>query len=133
MTRHRDDPVENPHPHDRVANAVRRADWTNADVELRGLEQFLWRAIEASADAYDLWEGELEARFGDDPAAISSDDLVAMDPEMRLAYVGYLIRCVAILYGVHDGRSLEARPGSLAELLRELNDIHQLPVISDRS
>ena len=72
-------------------------------------------------------------RLDDLEALLEPDEVEALDDESKHAYLAALIGGVLILYGVNDGRTLDARPGSLAELLRKLNDIVHLPVMPTRS
>ncbi len=108
-----------------VIKAAEKVAGADADAELVAIEQLLWSAIDATDVGYRLWEAEGEERFGDDLLMIPAEEVDGMDDEWKLAYVGHLLRSLAILYGVNDGRTLEARPGSIAELLRKLNDIRQ--------
>ena len=107
-----------------VIDAVEAIDWATAAVELRAVEEFLWNFMDIAGSAYELGAERLD----DLEALLEPDEVEALDDESRDAYLAALIGGVLILYGVNDGRTLEARPGSLAGLLREVNDIVQLPV-----
>ena len=107
-----------------VIAAVESVDWANATVELREIEQFLWHFMDIADSAHELGV----ERFGDLEAFLKPDEVEALDDESKDGYLAMLIGGVLTLYGVNNGRTLEARPGSLAELLRKVNDVIQLPV-----
>ena len=107
--------------------------WGDMDVHIRTLEGALERALEATASEFFMWEQDGEDRYGDE-FSVTPADLEAMSPEWRLAYVGRLVRSLAMCYGVSTGDFggglplLEADANSPGGLLRALNDLVHMPV-----
>jgi hypothetical protein len=68
---------------------------------------------------------------------VTPEEIETMSPEWKLAYVGRLVRTLALCYGVETGdfgdqpRLLEADAHSPGGLLRALNDLVMLPMTSD--
>ena len=76
--------------------------WGDMDLRIRSVEEALERALEATANEFPLWEQDGEDRYGDE-FSVTPADLESMDPEWRLAYVGRLVRSLALCYGVETG------------------------------
>jgi hypothetical protein len=51
-------------------------------------------------DSIGLWEAEGEERFGDE-FELSVEDVVALDDDLRLAYIARLLYTAACMYGVN--------------------------------
>jgi hypothetical protein len=118
--------------------------WGSLDDHIRDMETALRLAMEMTADDYWRWENEFRPVHEFDAAGNIQDELTypadvvgEMSDEEKRAYVAGLIRVLALAYGVnselglwHGGLPIvgEASPGSLAALLRGLNDICWLPM-----
>jgi hypothetical protein len=117
--------------HRRVSDAIESVAWGDIDGEIRSLEDAMRRAVEATRADADRWDAELEGRYVDE-FSVDPSDVEDMDPAVRLAYVGRLVRSLALVWGVSGGylgREAvgEASPGSLGHMVRTLNDITWLP------
>jgi hypothetical protein len=68
---------------------------------------------------------------------VTPEEIETMSPEWKLAYVGRLVRNLALCYGVKTGDFgdqpplLEANAHLPGGLLRALNDLVMLPTTSD--
>jgi hypothetical protein len=67
------------------------------------------RALDATAAEFPLWEAEGEERYVDE-FGVSGEDVAEMTTEWRLAYVGRLVRTLALCYGVSTVTSTISRP-----------------------
>jgi hypothetical protein len=82
------------------------------DGHVRELELALAVLLEATRDAYPLWEDEALERFGSDSACMVSPEQAAELPaEVRLAWIGDLVRTVAFGWGVPYPPYHDVRPG----------------------
>lgn len=119
--------------------------WGDLEQAIYGLEVTLVLSLEATGDAIRQWEDEGEERFGDE-FSLSAEQVASLDDEWRLAYIARLLHTAAYSYGVSpraspgrtpDGHvtspvSWSDQPGSIARLLRGLNDIlHGVPPTLD--
>jgi hypothetical protein len=123
----------NPHQRQEALALIEQIPWGDMDGAIRTIEESLDRALAATAGEFPLWEAEGEERYVDEFTA-SGEDVDEMSLEWRLAYVGRLVRSLALLYGVSTGDFGEdpplllAEPCSPAGLLRALNDLVAPPV-----
>ncbi len=76
--------------------------WGDMDLHIRSVERALERAVAATAEEFPLWEAEGEERFIDE-FSVAEEDIAAMSAEWRLAYVGRLVRTIALCYGLGTG------------------------------
>jgi hypothetical protein len=115
--------------------------WGDIDGDIRGMEEALRLALEATSDDFHRWEEELgpplEAR-GCDEFSLPDAVLEAMPTDEKLAYVARLLRSLALQYGVsaefggaRTGLVGEAHEVSPAALLRGLNDLLWMPTTAD--
>lgn len=114
----------------RVAEAIESVAWGDTDRDIRCFEDVMRRAVEATRADADRWDAELEDRYVDE-FSVDPSDVADMDPGVRLAYVGRLVRTLALAWGVsagYRGREAvgEASPRSLGHMVRTLNDISWL-------
>lgn len=113
----------------RAVELIESIAWGDFDLDLRTFEDALRRAVEATQSYAEAWDAELYEQYGDE-FSIDLDRRDGMDESHLLAYVGRLVRTVALLYGVSAwGEDLvgQESAGSLASLLRGLNDITWIP------
>ena len=112
--------------------------WGDIEMAIYAFEVALALALEAvGPDSIGLWEAEGEERFGDE-FELSVEDVVALDDDLRLAYIARLLYTAACMYGVNPSNAVPGRSpegevtspltwgddvDSFAELLRGLNDI----------
>jgi hypothetical protein len=99
--------------------------WGDIDYAIRGVEETLRVAIDATRAEFLRWEEELEPTLGDEfpvPAA----QVEEMSDADKIAYLARLLRSLALQYGV-TGRLGEADDNSPAALLRGLLDISWMP------
>jgi hypothetical protein len=85
------------------------------DEAIRDVEETLDRALAATAGKFSLWEAEGEDRYADE-FSLTGEDVAEMSLEWRLAYVGRLVRTLALRYGVstrvfHKNGLSSFRPG----------------------
>jgi hypothetical protein len=115
--------------------------WGDMDDQIRGMEEALRLALEATSSDFYRWEEEigppLEAR-GYDEFSLPDAVLQAMPTDEKLAYVARLLRSLALQYGVsaefgggRTGLVGEAHEVSPAALLRGLNDTLWMPTTAD--
>jgi hypothetical protein len=109
--------------------------WGDMDTDIRSIEAALERALQATASEFPLWEDQGEDRYADE-FSVTPEEIETMSPEWKLAYVGRLVRNLALCYGVKTGDFgdqpplLEADAHSPGGLLRALNDLVMLPTTS---
>jgi hypothetical protein len=107
--------------------------WGDMDEAIRILEEVLDRVLDATAAEFPLWEAEGEDRYIDE-CSVSAEDVAEMSAEWRLAYIGRLVRSLALWYGVSTGDFGDDPPLLVADanspggLLRALNDVVAMPV-----
>jgi hypothetical protein len=132
----------NPEQRKRALALLERMAWGDMEGYLRTLESALRLALDATAEDFFRWEDqigpELEAQ-GFDEFSLPSGTVDAMSSEDKSAYVARLLRSLALSYGVHaefggkegGGLAGEAYELSPAALLRGLNDILWLPMVTE--
>ena len=76
--------------------------WGDMDGHIRCMEAALARALAATAEEFPLWEAEGEDHYVDE-FSLGGEDVAEMSLEWRLAYVGRLVRSLALCYGVSTG------------------------------
>ena len=116
--------------HRRVSEAIESVLWGDIDGDIRCFENAMRRAVEATRADADRWDAEFEDRYVCE-FSVGPSDVEEMDPAVRLAYVGRLVRTLALAWGVsagYRGREAvgEASPRSLGHMVRTLNDISWL-------
>ena len=110
--------------------------WDDVESHIRSMEAALERALEATASEFPIWEEQGEDRYRNE-FNVTAEEVDAMSPDWKLAYVGRLVRSLALCYGVSIAEFgdhpplLEADVHSPGGLLRALNDIVMLPTTSD--
>jgi hypothetical protein len=118
----------------RALELVTRLPWGDLDREIWCLEQALCRGIAATEDAHELWEQAVQERLGTE-LLVAPEQVADLSPEWTLAYVARLFRTAAWMYGIdpegHTGQppTLQESFGSIAELVRGLNDIRTIRVL----
>jgi hypothetical protein len=115
--------------------------WGDMDGYIRGMEEALRLALEATSGDFYRWEEEIGPPLetqGYDEFSLPEAVLQAMPVEEKLAYVARLLRSLALQYGVsaefggaRTGLVGEASRVSPAALLRGLNDILWMPTKAD--
>jgi hypothetical protein len=73
--------------------------WGDVDAHIGGFENALTRALFATAPDFPLWEHWGESRYVDE-FSVSTERLAQMSEAWRLAYVGRLLRTMALFYGL---------------------------------
>jgi hypothetical protein len=107
--------------------------WGDVEAQIRDLEEALWRALEATCGDLLRWEARAEELGFQDEFSLSLEDVAALTPEWRLAYVARLVRSLALAYGVPERElggspsTLIEDPDSVAGLVRGINDLIHLP------
>jgi hypothetical protein len=121
----------------RVVGLVSNLAWGSLDDELRDMELALRLALEATQEAFWMWEESAVDEGFEDDFGLTTDQVRDLSPDWRLAYVACLLRSLGLAYGVGTelgGGPLvgEASSGTLAMLLRGLNDISWMPTTTER-
>jgi hypothetical protein len=132
-----------PEQRERALALIEQMTWGDMDGYIRDLEAALRLALEATTEDFRRWEDhigpELE-RDGYNEFCLPPDtvEAFAFSDEDKLAYIARLLRSLALSYGVgtefgagRDGLVGEAAKPSPAALLRGLNDILWLPVVTE--
>jgi hypothetical protein len=120
-----------------VIELIEACAWGDTDRDICSMESALRLALEATVEDFWRWENEaLELRLGDE-FSLSKEEVEGLTPEFRLAYVGRLLRSLALCYGVQTEfgggpLAFEHHEGTPAALLRGLNDILAFPTTSTR-
>lgn len=100
--------------------------WGDTGAAIDDVERLLLQLLDATAQYADAWdEGEGVLPWTDE-FSVPAEDVEEMGPEMRLAYVGRLLRSFGLRYGLGLGAPedvLEADRESPAAVLRRINDI----------
>ncbi len=113
---------------------LKRLPWGDVEAQIRDFEDALGRALDATSEEFLRWEEHADGLGFHDEFALSSDDVSDLAPEWKLAYVGRLLRSLALAYGVSvqefGGKPsmLIEDPDSVAGLVRGINDLVYLPV-----
>ena len=81
-----------------VADAIESVAWGDIDRAIWSFEDAMRRGVEATRADADYWDAELEGRYVE--FSVNSSDVEDMDPAVRLAYVGRLLRTLAMTWGV---------------------------------
>jgi hypothetical protein len=81
--------------------AIEHVPWGNIINAVDSMNESLRRAMEATTDAFWMWEtGDAgERRFGDE-FSLTSHEVDNLTPEWRIAYVARLIRSLEVCWGV---------------------------------
>jgi hypothetical protein len=121
----------------RVVGLVSKLAWGSVDDALRDMELALRLALEATREAFRMWEESADDEGFEDEFALTPDQVRNLSPEWQLAYVSSLLRTLALSYGVSAGLGGgplvgEADTNTPAILLRGLNDISWMPTTSER-
>ena len=116
---------------ERVISLVEALDPETTGAEMQVIEQFAVHAINASEPEYEANCSVIEEQIGPDDFFLASEVVAVMCPEHRLAYVCHLMRCLVLAYGLEDGITMQERPGTIAELLRGIHDVLEMPMTSD--
>lgn len=115
----------------RIIALVEGLEPATTGAEMWAIEQFAVHAINASEPEYEANCELIEEQIGRDEFFLDTDEVAAMSPKHRLAYVGHLTRCLVLAYGLDDGVTMHERPGTIAELLRGVHDIIEMPLPTD--
>ena len=92
-------------PHQRRPSATPRwplqIAWADVLAAIDTVDEALRLALEATTEGFSLWqiEGAGETNFGDE-FSLSPSQVAALTAEWRLAYVGRLLRTIAVSYGL---------------------------------
>jgi hypothetical protein len=121
----------------RVLDLVTDLPWADVEGAICCVEDALRLALEATEDAFPMWEAVAEDNGFDDEFSLGPSQVRDLSPEERLAYVARLVRTVMLNYGVDDRFGdrpsvREAPSWTPAGILHGLNDISWTPVTSDR-
>ena len=122
---------------ERALDLLAELPWADVDAAIRGMEECLRLALEATGESFRMREeGAEENGFGDE-FSLTQTLLDEPSPEWPLAYVARLLRSLALNYGVSaefGGGPLvrEAAAATPAAILRELNDISWIPLTTEQ-
>ncbi len=112
--------------------------WGDMDAHIRTVEDALVRAVEATSEDFRLWQEQADDCGMHDEFALEPEDVDALTPEWRLAYVARLLRSLAMPYGLRETEShrkpsrLGEDEDSIAALVHGINDLVHLPTAPRR-
>jgi len=120
-----------------VVKLIAELPWADVDGAICDMELSLRLALEATQEAFLMWEAAAEDNGFGDEFSLTPRQLRDLSPEWRLAYVARLLRSLALSYGVSTefgGSSLvgEASGATPAAIVRGLNDISWMPCTTER-
>jgi hypothetical protein len=111
----------------RVAEFISQLPWGDFDGAICDVQLSLRLLLEATREALLMWEAEAEERGYEDEFSLTTDDVRNLTDEWRLAYVGRLIKSLALVYGLREN-AREAEAHTPAGVLHRLNDISWMPM-----
>lgn len=111
-----------------MTEVVLNTPWGDIAPALDQVEDALWLGMEATVDAFWLWEEQAESAGYGDEFSIGAAELDEMPDEWRLAYVARLLRTMAMAIGVSTefsgqlGMRLNDRD-AIAPLIRRMDRV----------
>jgi hypothetical protein len=114
--------------HQRLIALIERAPFGDLEPALIGVEYVLGLAMEATAEAFVLWEEHARERGYLDEFSLTGGDLAAMDADWKLAFIARLLRTAALDLGLptefnNNSNGRRSQRGTLASLLIALCEI----------
>ncbi len=112
--------------------------WGDMDAHIRTVEDALVRAVEATSEDFRLWQEQADDCGLHDEFALEPEDVDALTPEWRLAYVARLLRSLTMFYGLRvtefarNPSRLRVDENSIAALVHGINDLVHLPTAPRR-
>ena len=112
--------------------------WGDMDAHIRTVEDALVRAVEATSEDFRLWQEQADDGGLHDEFALEPEDVDALTPEWRLAYVARLLRSLTMFYGLRvtefarNPSRLRVDEDSIAALVHGINDLVHLPTAPRR-
>jgi hypothetical protein len=88
--------------HEETLQLLEEVFWEDIEDDLFDVAELMWWALAATAEAADSWSDHAERLGHVDGFPRSEEEIGALDPEARLAFVGQLVHGLSLRLGVPD-------------------------------